>query len=646
MSSPHHYRFVRACFAILILLSISAPLSAQTPGAVRLDIGSPVLQELYVDPTSGSDSASGLSRGAALKTVTAAWNKIPSGQTFSTTGYRINLLRGNYDESNFPVYWEDRHGTSQFPIILQSADGRGAARFTAGMNIFNVDYFYMIDFDIVPSPAADAWHCEQCNHVLLRNMVLSGNGQGTRGARETIKANQSQYLYIEDSTIGGAQDNAIDYVAVQYGHILGNKIHDADDWCMYVKGGSANLLIEGNDIYECGTGGFTAGQGTGFEFMTSPWIHYEAYETKFINNIIRNTRGAAFGVNGGYNILIAHNTGYRVGFQSHVIEVVFGLRSCDGDAAACNSRLSAGGWGTAAIQTDGEPIPNRNVLIYNNLIYNPAQFQSQFQQFAIHGPRTPNTGTNIPTPARADPGLQIVGNVIWNGPLSHPLGIEDSDQGCQPSNMTCNEMQLRADNQFNVSEPQFRDPENGDLRPASGSALEGLSSVAIPSFAGNDREATPLAPSGNLDNLILTDRGGASRTTSHPPGAYRASDSDLGPTPPADVSPEPGSDTTAPTIVISKVTPSQSGKKINVQVRTAITDQGNVASADLTLLKTSDVTLATKALKRAGSSNRWTGKASFKPGRKVPARIRVRITAVDAAGNRSIKDKTVKLTFG
>jgi hypothetical protein len=42
--------------------------------------------------------------------------------------------------------------------------------------------------------------------------------------------------------------------------------------------------------------------------MTAPWIQYEAYDIKFVNNIIHDTDGAGIGVNGGYNILMAYNT--------------------------------------------------------------------------------------------------------------------------------------------------------------------------------------------------------------------------------------------------------------------------------------------------------------------------------------------------
>ena len=65
-----------------------------------------------------------------------------------------------------------------------------------------------------------------------------------RVAHETVKVNQCQYIYIEDCDISGADDNAVDFVAVQYGHVHGNRIHNAQDWCMYTKGG-----FEGSEVW-------------------------------------------------------------------------------------------------------------------------------------------------------------------------------------------------------------------------------------------------------------------------------------------------------------------------------------------------------------------------------------------------------------
>ncbi|MFZ1509826.1 MAG: right-handed parallel beta-helix repeat-containing protein [Anaerolineae bacterium] len=488
---------------------------ASADSAGRYDIGAPALMtDLWVDPVHGADSHSGASRDQALRTISAAWNQIPTA-TPLTNGYRIWLVAGDYTEDYFPVYWEQRYGTQTAPIIIQSADGPLAARLQGSLNVYDVRYLYWIDLEV--RNAGDVFHCELCDHLLLRGVRFDG---GNRQAHETIKVNQSRDVYIEDSDIGGSYENAIDFVAVQYGHIVGNRIHTADDWCIYLKGGSAYYRIEGNEIYDCGTGGFTAGQGTGFEYMVSPWLHYEAYDLKFINNVVHDTEGAGFGVNGGYNILLAYNTLYRVGTRSHGMEFVFGLRTCDGDTARCSANQSAGGWGTANSQE--EPIPNRNLYVFNNILYNPAGVQSQWQHFAIYGPRQPSPGSNIPAPARTDDNLQIRGNLIWNGPADLPLGIEGGE-ACQAGNPTCNADQLRADNAINTIEPALVDPAHGDFRPVAGGSVFGVTTFAIPAFPAW-ASLTPPVPAGNLDNTVATDRAGNPRTASGPPGAYTGQD--------------------------------------------------------------------------------------------------------------------------
>jgi hypothetical protein len=492
-----------------IWVTIAVPQT--TRAATPYDIGVPTVMDVWIDPVNGSDSNSGSTRTQALRSLTEAWNHIPRGVTL-TVGYRLNLVAGDY--TDLPIYWESRYGTYQFPILLQSADGVGAARLHGFVNVFDTRYLYFLDLTFLN--AGDVFHCERCDYLLIRGSVLDG---GNRQAHETIKINQSQHIYIESSDVSDSFENAIDFVAVQHGHIINNKLHDADDWCIYLKGGSAYFRVEANEIYNCGTGGFTAGQGTGFEFMVSPWLHYEAYDIKFVNNLIHDTEGAGIGVNGGFNILMAYNTLYRVGSRSHVIEVVFGGRTCDGNTAQCNANRLAGGWGGAIIGGD-EPIPNRNIYIYNNIVYNPSGYQSQWQHFAIYGPRVPSAGTNIPSPARTDTNLQIRGNILWNGPLSHLLGIEDPSQGCQPSNTTCNTSQLIAENAINTIQPQLMNPTAGDFRPVSGGNVFSATTYAIPNFNWSDAPSPPTVPSGNLDNAVTTDRNGATRSSTSPPGAY------------------------------------------------------------------------------------------------------------------------------
>jgi hypothetical protein len=430
----------------------SRALMAADASLPRLQIGTPSLIDVWVDPLRGADTATGSSRDQALSTLAEAWRRVPSGMPLSM-GFRINLVAGTYPEAAVPNYWESRRGTATAPVIVRAADGPGTARLPA-INAFNCRRLYFDGLDI-SARGGDVAHFEACTHVLLRDCTIRGLGTlATYDVpQETLKANQCRFMYVERCDISGAWDNAVDFVAVQGGHVVASRIHRAGDWALYAKGGSANLVVAGNEFFDAGTGGFTAGQGTGFEFMVAPWLTYEAEAITFRNNVVHDVEGAAFGVNGGRDIVIASNVAYRVGSRSHVIEAAFGSRTCDGDVAACRLRLAQGGWGTAVVGGD-EPIPNRTVSIVDNVLLNPDGAASQWQQFFVPLPRTPTPGSNIPSPARADDGLVIARNVIWNGPADHPLGIEQAGLAAA----------VRGGNAINTLRPVLRDPARGDYR--------------------------------------------------------------------------------------------------------------------------------------------------------------------------------------
>jgi hypothetical protein len=494
------------------------------------DMGNPTVADVWVDPAGGTDTASGTSRAEALRTLTEAWRRVPA-RTPLVQGVRINLTAGVYPEAAVPNYWESRHGSRAAPVIVRAADGPGTARLPA-VNVYDCRFLYFDGLEITAG-GGDVLHLEACTNVLVRNTTIRGTGDITNYAspQEAFKANQCQYVYVEHCDISGGWDNAIDFVAVQHGHVVGSRIHRAGDWAMYAKGGSAYLTITGNEFFDAGTGGFTAGQGTGFEFMVAPWLHYEAYGITFTNNVIHDTQGAGIGVNGGYDVVLAHNTLYRVGARSHVIEVGFGSRSCDGDAAACRTRLTLGGWGTAVVGAE-EPIPNRNVFIVNNLVLNPDGFVSRWQQFAVAGPRTPGSGSNIPTPARADDTLVIRGNVIWNGPADHPLGIEDGSLAAA----------VTAANAINTVRPVLVDPARGNYALAAGTALP--TAGVIPGFTWADAPPRPAVPAGSTDTAVAFDHRGAARSGPQVAGAFAL----LGADPPPVVAP-PLADTVRPVVV-------------------------------------------------------------------------------------------------
>ncbi len=483
--------------------------------------------DLWVDPVAGSDAAAGTTRAAALRTLTEAWDRVPSGAPLAAA-HTIRLLPGRFTAGMAPSWMESRHGTSAAPLTVTAADGPGTVMLPA-LDIYDCSYLRFVDVGFESGGTAETGggntlHFASCDHLLLDRCTLTGLGDIDQYTtpQETLKANQCSYVTVEDCDISGAWNPALDFVAVQYGSILRNRIHHAGDWGIYLKGGSAYFTIAGNEIYDCFTGGFSAGQGTGFEYMVSPWIHYEVTDIKFVNNVVHDTEGAGMGVNGGYNILLAWNTLYRVGRRSHAIELVHGVRGCGGNTARCLDLLAAGGWGTA-VQGDAgsQPIPNRNVFVFNNLLVNPDGYQSAWCHFALRAPETPAAGSNIPSPARADENVVIRGNVLWNGPADLALGIGGEGNGGQPDNPTCNAALVLAQNAVNTVRPELVDPAGGDFRIAGDCDLRGAPTVAVPGFAGGDRPARPLAPEGDLSNAVAADITGSPRAAGDPPGAYR-----------------------------------------------------------------------------------------------------------------------------
>ena len=198
---PWTCRFALTLIGLFLVMAVA--IEAQTTGDPRYyDTGSPTLTDIWVDPVNGNDSNNGSTRGQALRTLAAAWNRIPSGTTLSGSGRRVMLTAGNYPESSIPNYLERRYGTAAFPIIFQSADGRGSAVLQGDLNIFDCRYLYLIDLTIRPVPAGDTLHFEQCSFILMRGLELdgglwTGEGQTTPVAHETLKINQCQYIYLE-----------------------------------------------------------------------------------------------------------------------------------------------------------------------------------------------------------------------------------------------------------------------------------------------------------------------------------------------------------------------------------------------------------------------------------------------------------------
>lgn len=57
-----------------------------------------------VDPRAGNDNAMGTSRGSALRTLTAAWARVPASTEAQGRGVRILITAGNLTEDAVPEW--------------------------------------------------------------------------------------------------------------------------------------------------------------------------------------------------------------------------------------------------------------------------------------------------------------------------------------------------------------------------------------------------------------------------------------------------------------------------------------------------------------------------------------------------------------
>ncbi|MCB0321638.1 MAG: hypothetical protein KDD60_11990, partial [Bdellovibrionales bacterium] len=372
-------------------------------------------------------------------------------------------------------------------------------------------------------------------------------------------------------------------------------------------------------------GGITAGQGTGFEFMVDPYLRYEANYIKIVNNIIHDINGAALGVNGGYGILLANNTAYRTGERSHLLEIVYGERSCDGDTNICTQYQNAGGWGPKQIGSDfNQPIGNTDVIVANNVFYNPSGFTTGSQHFAIYGPRNASA-TGIPSPQKTDDGLLITGNIVWNGNNEMPVGVEDSEQGCQSGNPTCTLAQILADNSINTLEPDFINAAEEDFRPVASGQLAGVSGETIPTLPVIDADLNPITE-GVRENTLTREFSGAAATT-RPPGAIASSTSSIEfPSADSGNTPEPGEgggSSGNPSLTVIKASAKRAGKNVKIAVKSTASDDDGISTVRATVLA-GEKELASFDLSLKGQF--YVGKTKVKSKRK---NLSIRVVATD-----------------
>lgn len=524
--------------ASLLILFSTIPTLAQSLDPRAWDIGEPgPFVEVYVSPT-GNDANDGRTRQTPLRSLSTAWNRMTD-TLLANSGYRINLMNGDHtcDLPNcVPVLEQTIPTTRQHPIIIRAVDGPGSATVVGGLTLRNASNVYLMDFSIrsIPGqepPSEVLLGMFSGQNILLRNLRLIAPDPTQYPENDDVDASigilNVTNIHLEQCQLQGQSENGVVVVGSQHVELLKNDIRGTEEWGIMAFAGTAYFKAEANIIRDCGRG-ITLGAASIPSLMTTPWIHYEIYDARVVNNLLHDITGVPLSVAGGYNVLIAWNTLYRVATDetkaAPLFQAVHGIRSCEGDSL-CDDYRVLGGWGPDSTGDEEAPIPNRNVYLYNNVFHNPLPSRTLVSHFAVDAPIPTTEGTNLPNPSRADQNVRIKGNAIWNGGdgqhgILMMVSVDGREPGCDPQNIDCNEIQLKQDNTINAFAPELVDPANGNYAPKPGGNLIGARTFIAADFSWADAPTNPPVPSGSVSTVIPLDFSGGNRPAANSPGAF------------------------------------------------------------------------------------------------------------------------------
>ena len=348
--------------------------AAGASGAGGVTVSYTCARELHV-ATNGNDANDG-EVATPLRTISKA-------TPLARPGDCVLVHAGTYAESATIGF--STSGTAAAPIVLRSADGRLAALIDAATNrtgetvLVHDDYIIIDGFEFRNSPLDTE---EQVVHF---DGLTTGKGVGSvlrnckiTGGYDHIKVNQaSQGITVENNEFYGSffhlPVSLTGANGFTFRHNFGHDWNTGDNGAVQLKGGSHDVVFDGNLFQDVHGAGGTIAMGDGCDATcdVDP-DHYAAVRVNAINNVMLRV-GRGFDVQGCKDCAILDNTIVDSG-QGNVI---FKL--------------------TSAI-TNGVTQFTIGARILDNLIANPAGDQ----------------GNIIQINAPADMGLQMDDNLAWN----------------------------------------------------------------------------------------------------------------------------------------------------------------------------------------------------------------------------------------
>lgn len=114
----------------------------------------------------------------------------------------------------------------------------------------------------------------------------------------------------------GSNAQGVDIVGAKNITIEDNYVHDIPSIGMYAKGSARNIVFAHNRLENIYERGIMLGQSTDKELI-NPKTPYESYDSRIINNVIKNSGSACLATASSYNVTIEHNVCINAATRAH-----------------------------------------------------------------------------------------------------------------------------------------------------------------------------------------------------------------------------------------------------------------------------------------------------------------------------------------
>lgn len=378
------------------------------------DKGATYSKEIHVDPSAGSGGNG--SKGSP-------YQSIATGLQQATAGTKVILHSGKHSPD---TYVGSLKGTMNAPIKVVGRSGATIEGGSTGLQISEAEYVVLEDLTI-DGPSQNGLNMDDggsyntpAEFIVLRNVTVRNVGTG--GNEDCIKLSGVDKFWVTGSDVSKCSGQGIDMVGCHAGQITSNHLHDKPGTGIQAKGGSANILINGNKFTGVTGRAINAGGSTGLQYFRPKNAPHEAKNIEAFGNIFVD-----------------------VGAESGAPIAYVG---CDACSFYNNTIIRPKTWIARILQetTGSRFIQSRNGLFANNIVYFRT---SDIRTWVNVGPNTkPNS-------------FRFTNN-LW-------YATDDSSfSGPNFRNVP------QGQNQIIQKDPSFADPGNGDYHLSSGSPAVGV----------------------------------------------------------------------------------------------------------------------------------------------------------------------------